>query len=329
MIKTSYATSETFTAEFYHGAVTGASNSVTASTISSLTASATATIDQDIENATLSDSSGVTSTTSSDATTFTAGKVEYLVFGTTSADTINMSSAGGYSEIFGGDGNDVLRGSTSHDNDIWGGAGNDHLYGGDSGDNASGTSTADTDYIKAGTGDDFIYGNRGGDSLYGESGSDYFVYSSPHDGAYWGADSKYDYIGDFSSGDKIGITGTLSSYLDDINVGDGGLTFANLATSPGGVDFNSTHEALFVNSTVSGISDSAVWSVSSLVSALSSQTFYSSAGADALILVAGNTDSAIYYYYESSGDNSISSSELMKLAVVDNYLLSSSDGALI
>ncbi|PTX57723.1 subtilisin-like proprotein convertase family protein [Litoreibacter ponti] len=108
-----------------------------------------------------------------------------------SAETWVNLTAGQFENIFSGDGNDVLTGSTGANeihsgrgNDIiYGGGGADTIYGGDGFDRIEtgaaddfifgGDSAADLrDEIKAGAGDDYIDAGYGNDEVYGGAGDD-------------------------------------------------------------------------------------------------------------------------------------------------------------
>lgn len=70
------------------------------------------------------------------------------------------------SEIYGTDGNDILRGYDA-DQYIYGGSGNDIIYGG-----------GGNDTIDGGAGNDIIHGGKGADRLIGGAGRDIFVYTA-------------------------------------------------------------------------------------------------------------------------------------------------------
>ena len=100
-------------------------------------------------------------------------------------DDLNGGSAG--DQLYGGDGNDTLRGfggsdglhGNAGDDTILGGDGNDFLYGFTGADSLYGEAGNDViigdagdDVIYAGDGDDDVYGNDGNDFIKGEAGSD-------------------------------------------------------------------------------------------------------------------------------------------------------------
>ncbi len=97
----------------------------------------------------------------------------------------------GFNDIFGENGNDVLRGGGGS-NTIAGGAGADLLEG-----------AGYIDMLNGGSGDDRLIGGGGADQLYGNDGSDSFVFLA--------ADKAFDYINDFSAaeGDKLVFEGLL------------------------------------------------------------------------------------------------------------------------
>lgn len=102
----------------------------------------------------------------------------HIAYGGAGNDTITVTG-GGFNNIFGEAGNDVLNGGAATDDGslnmfggagedtIIGGAGNDHLYG----QSAAGGSD-DGDSIDGGAGNDYIQGNAGDDVLVGGAGSD-------------------------------------------------------------------------------------------------------------------------------------------------------------
>lgn len=83
-------------------------------------------------------------------------------------------------DVWGGDGDDVLVGSSA-DNELWGSYGNDELYGGDGDDYLVGLWGADLlvgdggdDFLSAGDGPDVLDGGPGLDEMYGHIGADVF-----------------------------------------------------------------------------------------------------------------------------------------------------------
>ena len=72
--------------------------------------------------------------------------------------------------LFGGDGNDKLKGGAGHDV-LLGGAGDDLLSG-----------NAGRDLLIGGTGADHIVGNAGDDVLTGSEGNDWFLFNRDGDG---------------------------------------------------------------------------------------------------------------------------------------------------
>lgn len=122
--------------------------------------------------------------------------------------------------MFGGAGNDVLKGYGGHD-ELRGGQGNDRLYGGDHNDKLYGNEDNDSlygdggdDYLEGGAGNDILNGGSGRDTLIGGSlkdeltggsGADIFRYATPDQSP---RGSGRDIIRDFSrkDGDKIDLS---------------------------------------------------------------------------------------------------------------------------
>ncbi len=186
----------------------------------------------------------------------------------------------------------------------------------------------------------------GSDYLYGGSDDDYFMYETSADGATAGSSYGYDYIGDFASGDTIGILSgsTLDTAIDD-NSADDSITF--VTPSGGylsGAPLDATNEALYLDTTLTDgssyyIDDYSAWSPSTLAtminglinSSIITGWSASSSGDDGLIVVAGDTISSIYYYLEDGGNTTgtyVESSELSLLVNVD-YVLDSTEVVIV
>ena len=95
-----------------------------------------------------------------------------FVYGTTNSDILNAADGvtSGDDHVYGGDGNDTIRGLGGND-DLFGDDGRDKVYGG-----------ADNDWIEGGKGNDdlfggddndILWGDEGDDELYGEDDNDY------------------------------------------------------------------------------------------------------------------------------------------------------------
>jgi trimeric autotransporter adhesin len=95
-----------------------------------------------------------------------------FVYGTTNSDILNAADGvtSGDDHVYGGDGNDTIRGLGGND-DLFGDDGRDKVYGG-----------ADNDWIEGGKGNDdlfggddndILWGDEGDDDLYGEDDNDY------------------------------------------------------------------------------------------------------------------------------------------------------------
>jgi Ca2+-binding RTX toxin-like protein len=108
---------------------------------------------------------------------------EHTYFGTNGADTLITKES---ATIFGGGGNDVIRGSYEADV-FYGEAGNDYLFG-----------SRGADLLYGGDGNDVLNGGNEGDLLYGGQGADTFLYATlgnSHPG-------KVDTIVDFSQAER-------------------------------------------------------------------------------------------------------------------------------
>jgi Ca2+-binding RTX toxin-like protein len=94
-------------------------------------------------------------------------------------DAVTMGTGVPGTFVFGGDGNDTLRGGDGNDT-LTGGGGRDLIFGGAGNDRLNGNGGNDTlcgdsgnDRIYGGNGNDSLYGGSGADRLYGEAGDDY------------------------------------------------------------------------------------------------------------------------------------------------------------
>ena len=83
------------------------------------------------------------------------------IYGYGGKDEIIISASTSWTEVWGGDGKDVL----------WGGVGKDRLFGGAGTDTIDGGPANDT--IDGGEGDDFLYGDTGDDHMNGGVGADW------------------------------------------------------------------------------------------------------------------------------------------------------------
>ncbi|WP_408586568.1 calcium-binding protein [Novosphingobium sp.] len=121
------------------------------------------------------------------------------------------------SSMFGGAGNDHIRGSS----------GSDVIFGGDDNDTLQGL--GGIDQIEGGPGEDKIYGGTGGDALHGDAGNDTINGDTGQDEIYGGADN--DVISGGGGGDVIyGDAG------DDRINGDGGVDYLH-----GGLNVDTLH----------------------------------------------------------------------------------------
>jgi len=136
------------------------------------------------------------------------------IIGSPTDDAINGSQ--GNDTISGEIGDDFLRGGKGNDL-IGGGVGNDILTGNLGDDTLNGDAGNDflrggkgNDVLIGGDGNDILVGDIGGDTLTGGAGADSFVLIA---GQNLALDTLSDIILDFrpGEGDRLGITGTLSS----------------------------------------------------------------------------------------------------------------------
>jgi len=128
------------------------------------------------------------------------------VYGFDGADTI-LGTSSANDTINGGNGDDVITGSSSYtdasghftENDFYqggggadsitGGLGNDHIYGNLF---SSVQGSADgNDTVHAGAGNDYVNGNAGDDSIYGEDGNDRLYGGNGDDGIFGGNGNDY------------------------------------------------------------------------------------------------------------------------------------------
>lgn len=142
-------------------------------------------------------------------------------FGTSGIDPIYGDSiAAGYKDVmFGGAGNDTLKGYNGDDT-LSGDSGNDKLYGGNGNDTLHGGSGMDTLYGEAGN--DILFGGTGSDTLTGGAGNDRFMFDP--------STASIDTITDFNPAeDTLDFSKLLTSYdpltsaiADFVQITDGG-----------------------------------------------------------------------------------------------------------
>jgi Ca2+-binding RTX toxin-like protein len=94
------------------------------------------------------------------------------VYGTTNSDILNADDGitSGDDYVYGGDGNDTIRG-LGGDDDLYGEEGQDTIYGGDGLDWLDGGKNDDS--LFGGDQNDYLFGRLGADRLYGENNDDY------------------------------------------------------------------------------------------------------------------------------------------------------------
>ncbi len=106
------------------------------------------------------------------------------------SDTVDLVAPSGYEPItnlvwiYGGSGNDTLKGAEGNDL-IFGGTGADKIYGNGGEDLLDGGSGNDT--IEGGSANDDVYGDLGNDKVFGDAGDDFVSGGSGTDSVYGGA----------------------------------------------------------------------------------------------------------------------------------------------
>ncbi len=244
------------------------------------------------------------------------------VVSVTNVETIDVlsSSTGNNTITVTGSGAATVTGAGGADT-IVGGSGNDTIDGADG-----------ADLLTGGSGNDILVGGLGADTLTGGSGADVFRYSSTSDGASVNSTSGYDVISDFVSGtDTFDLSGLFASAIDDVSTPD--LTLNSV--SSGDVDF-AANEALFLPSGITpiAITDANLIETGwvTMLAEINTQYFdgtpslSAALGADGLMVVGGDTDTAVFYYNEDgAADNSIDAEDLTMLALLDNALVVDTD----
>jgi serralysin len=153
-----------------------------------------------------------------------------VLFGTTSADTIN--GKGGNDQISGLDGNDILSGGNGNDT-LAGGNGNDYLRGGN-GD----------DILFGGNGNDYLIGGSGDNTLNGGAGRDILVSSgSGNNNNILNGDAGNDYLRGGAGTDVFSFGNPLLSLLSSIGID----TVANFNVATDRIQLN---QSTFSNITV-------------------------------------------------------------------------------
>lgn len=144
------------------------------------------------------------------------------VFAGQGNDTVDATNASMGVSIYGGPGNDEIRGSAYHDL-LFGGGGNDSIFGADG-----------NDLIRGQAGSDTLRGNKGNDTLEGEDGNDILMGGGGNDTLRGGA-GKDSIFG--NDGNDL-LHGGRDSHSDDLFGGLGSDTFF-----PVGVDLVHDHDA--------------------------------------------------------------------------------------
>jgi hypothetical protein len=168
-------------------------------------------------------------------------------------------------------------------------------------------------------------GGSGADSIFAgasDASIDRIIYSATTDGAAAGAVTGHDTISEFEVGtDKIAFTSTLNTNFDDISNND---VIALVTNAP--ADFTTTHEAMLITGLLNTDITTSGWA--NILFALNTTYGITSAstgaGADAIIVVQGATQTGFYLYTELGTASNIVSGELTLLGI-SNGLLTTSD----
>jgi Ca2+-binding RTX toxin-like protein len=107
-------------------------------------------------------------------------------FGGGGGNDVFTNASAARSNVFGGDGNDLLVGGSNVDR-MYGDAGNDTIYGGDGNDAIYGG--LGDDRLNGQNGADELYGQWGNDLIWGNAGGDYLYGGDGNDNLYGGADN--------------------------------------------------------------------------------------------------------------------------------------------
>jgi len=190
------------------------------------------------------------------------------------------------------------------------GAGNDVVT-------VNGTTAATLD---GGTGTDQFY-------LAGSSAAQTVRFTTPTDGATTtNSVPGRDQIFGFTQGvDKIGVSGSLASLIDDVGAADGVITWANNAA----VDFTSTHEALFVTDSSNFAGYTGQGGFPGILAGIISGLGMTSALGDDGLIVANATGGSAgggagIFYFEENGVavNNVTADELTYIASIETTAIS-------
>ncbi|MEM5474120.1 VCBS domain-containing protein [Hoeflea sp. AS60] len=161
------------------------------------------------------------------ANSFTGSAPEVSIYGLDNTGQ-NIEGTTHDDIVFGGSGNDTLRGR----------GGNDEIHGGDGDDNINGNSNVDVLYGDAG--DDTINGGGGNDTITGGTGADFILGGGGNDTVIWSVGDGADEIdgqGNGAAGDMLIVksTGAGQTITLDATAGDGGNGFT-VSTNDGSGD---------------------------------------------------------------------------------------------
>jgi len=240
----------------------------------------------------------------------TSTAADATVHGGDDADTITVAITRNTGSIFGDAGNDVINASSASVGlTLNGGTDNDTITGGKG-----------VDTIVGGAGADRIIGGLGADAIQlgSDGAADQVVFNSRTDGAtVANAVTGYDVITGFEAARDIFSFGTtFSSIWDDVGPRNATLSL----TTNGAANFTTTNEGWVVTGLDDADLTQSGWA--NILTALNGLGVTSARGADGLIVVQGDTDTAIFAYSESTTNNNIQASELTLMGVVDGLATS-------
>lgn len=190
--------------------------------------------------------------------------------------------------------------------DILGGSGNDVL--------SLGTSLV-TGYA--------IQGNAGADTINisgAGAGGAMVRFASANDGGVQGANTGYDTITGFVSGtDEIGFTDTG---IGSVFVTTGGGASNAVMVTDAAVNFNTTQDVLRISQVGGGVTDAELLNLSVIATKANVLGVTAAATDGGVIVVNGQTQSAIYLYVEQDGTaNNVTVNELKIIGLVDTNAL--------
>ncbi|MGV6809877.1 MAG: Calx-beta domain-containing protein [bacterium] len=190
----------------------------------------------------------------------------------------------------------------------------------------SGGADADTFTVAGTVAGQVIRGNGGGDTIDLGSAGNIAEIATPNDGAEFGSTllggtAGADIITNFTSGsDSIQIA--QGEGVDANFAVSGTLTAAQVAVDTT-FNANAAHNVMFLTQSANSITDAQLLEtgLSTVLNAINTHGVTSAATDAGLIVVEGQTTSALYYYEENDGSaNNVSLSELKLLATVDDRI---------